>query len=241
MYDGSKIWAACLVVSIPEKTVRYSAEHKKKTRERIVAAGAKRFRAHGIGDVSVADVMGDVDLTHGTFYAHFQSKEALLAECVELALNQKRQDLAAAAAANAEEPLMAMVDAYLCLSHRNHPDQGCVIAATGSELARSEPATREIVSRTIARTIALLAAVSEDHPDFGSDEKAIGIFCAMMGAITFSRTVNDTALAKKAILSTRKLILATTEKDLAKRRKDVRSRQVREDPPKRARKVSLRK
>src|SRR5690242_15230269 len=125
----------------------WAKDHKARTRQKIVEAAASAFRAGGVADVRVEDVMARAGLTHGGFYAHFRSKDELLREAVEHASHQTVDMLSKSAAAVPEEdPLQAVVDTYLTTAHVAHPEWGCPLAALGPEIARADAETR----RTLA-------------------------------------------------------------------------------------------
>src|SRR5689334_5382173 len=104
----------------------WSSTHKSATRERILAAAAAAFRAEGVGAIGVGDVMGRAGLTHGGFYAHFQSKEQLVAEALRYASRQTTGAFDLAAASAGERALQAVIDRYLDPAHLAHPERGCV-------------------------------------------------------------------------------------------------------------------
>lgn len=111
--------------------------------ERIVNAGARAIRRDGYDALSIASVMKEADLTHGGFYAHFASREAML---VGLSYRAGAQAVAVfsqiAAAAPAETALQALLRTYLSETHVNQPDIGCPIAALGTEMPRQAPPVR---------------------------------------------------------------------------------------------------
>src|SRR5580765_8284511 len=110
---------------------------KEQTRERILRAAARAIRKHGYEGVGVAEVMKEAGLTHGGFYAHFESRDALLAAAAEQAGAESNEKLSrAVASANPGQELTALVDAYLSDRHAAAPEEGCAIAAAGSEVPR---------------------------------------------------------------------------------------------------------
>ena len=134
------------------------ASKKEQTRERILRAAARAIRKHGYEGVAVADVMKEAGLTHGGFYAHFESRDALLAAAAEqTALESAQALLGALAKAAPGEEFMALVDTYLADSHVTAAEQGlgCAIAAAGSEVPRQSPGVRRAVSRRIKDLIGL--------------------------------------------------------------------------------------
>ena len=108
--------------------MRRSREDKAETHRRIVDAAARLFRARGIAEVSVADVMEAVGMTVGGFYRHFDSKEDLVAAAIERASLET-------VARGAKQAPTARVAAYLSMDHRDHPEGGCPIAAYNSNCA----------------------------------------------------------------------------------------------------------
>src|SRR5512143_1406181 len=117
--------------------MRYPAEHKQETRERIIRAAARRFRSHGSQGAVIGDLMRDLRLTHGGFYRHFDSKEDLLVETFEQGLSDISRRLASAIEkAPPGGELKALIDAYLDIEHCDNAGEGCPVAALASELAR---------------------------------------------------------------------------------------------------------
>src|SRR2546421_2920570 len=129
------------------KTLKAGSK-KEETRERILRAAARAIRKHGYEGVGVADVMKDAGLTHGGFYAHFESRDALLAAAADQAGAESIDTLTRAiAAAKPGQELVALVDAYLSDRHVAAPEQGCVIAAAGSEVPRQGAEGRRTAKR----------------------------------------------------------------------------------------------
>ena len=120
---------------------------KEETRERIVRAAARAIRKHGYEGVGVADVMKEAGLTHGGFYAHFESRDALLAAAADQAGAESIESLTRAiAAAKPGQELTALVDTYLSDRHVTAPEQGCAIAAAGSEVPRQQAEVRRVAA-----------------------------------------------------------------------------------------------
>jgi TetR/AcrR family transcriptional repressor of nem operon len=107
---------------------RVSQAQAQQNRKRIVETAARLFRERGVAQVSVADVMAEVGLTHGGFYKQFASKEALVAEAVGQAFAATRERLAGTARAE-------FLDWYLSPGHRDDPGAGCPAAGFGGDLA----------------------------------------------------------------------------------------------------------
>jgi len=121
----------------------WSKDHKTQTRKKIVDAAAASFRAHGAAGVGLADVMHEAGLTHGGFYAHFKSKDDLIAAALKSVNETRLSRFDEVAAARAKgSGLDLAVDTYLSSRHREHPESGCVIATLGRELARERGSAR---------------------------------------------------------------------------------------------------
>ena len=182
---------------------------KEQTRERILRAAARAIRKHGYEGVGVADVMKEAGLTHGGFYAHFASRDALLAAAVGQAGAESAENLnRAIAAAKPGGELMALVDTYLDDRHVAAPEHGlgCAIAAAGSEVPRQQAEVRRAAARRIKDIIGL---VERQFPEWGkaaAHEKAMGIVASMVGALILARGVDDAQLSKSIRKSARELI-----------------------------------
>src|SRR5258707_5804252 len=125
-------------------------DHKRNTRERIIEAAASAFRQRGIDDVGVADVMGDAGLTHGGFYAHFASKDDLLAAAVAYASSQVTETIETRGASNATQKgllVAALID--FSSAHCAHPEWGCPIASLGRHLVRSRTKVQRVLAAGI--------------------------------------------------------------------------------------------
>ncbi|MFI5400394.1 MAG: TetR/AcrR family transcriptional regulator [SAR324 cluster bacterium] len=188
--------------------MRYSPEHKSETRRKIVAAAARQFRARGVESVSVADVMSEAGLTHGGFYAHFASKDDLVAE----ALRESKgvgaaRLLEAARQAPPGGQLAALVGTYLNPSHRNRRDQGCILAALASEAGRDTPSARRVLAE---RSRALAEAVKPSLPPSSkghADDTARAIAACMVGGLILSRLEEDGGAGERILAACRRFIL----------------------------------
>ena len=187
---------------------------KEETRSRILRAAARAIRKHGYEGVGVDDVMREAGLTHGGFYAHFASRDALLAQAAEQAGVESVENLSRAVArAKPGEELMALVDSYLADRHVEAPEQGlgCALAAAGSEVPRQNDEVRRAVSRRIKELIGL---VERQFPDWGKNaahEKAMAIVASMVGALLLARAVGDAQLSKSIRKAARELIRSAAD------------------------------
>ena len=182
---------------------------KEETRERILRAAARAIRKHGYEGVGVADVMKEVGLTHGGFYAHFKSRDALLAAAAEQEGVESSEYLGRAiAAAKPGQELMALVDAYLSDGHVAAPEQGCAIAAAGSEVPRQHADVRRVASRRIKDIIGL---IERQFPEWGkraAHDKAMAIAATLVGSVVLARAVDDAQLSRSIRKAARELVRA---------------------------------
>ena len=171
--------------------MRYSATHKASTRRRIVDGASAALRARGVAGVGVADLMRQAGLTHGGFYSHFASKDALVAEAIDVAGEQSVRNLRKVVQrAGSKSPLKAIVDAYLSTAHRDDPERGCVFAALAGELTRESPAARRVLT---ARLESLLEFLGENLPDrrgVSRRRRAMAALSCLVGALILSRAVD---------------------------------------------------
>ena len=182
---------------------------KEETRERILRAAARAIRKHGYEGVGVAEVMKEAGLTHGGFYAHFESRDALLAAAADQAGAESIEHLTRAlAAAKPGRELTALVDAYLSDGHLAAPEQGCLIAAAGSEVPRQQTEVRRAANRRIKDLIGL---IERQFPEWGrsaAHDKAMGIAATLVGAMVLARAVDDAQLSNRIRKAAREQVRA---------------------------------
>ena len=175
-------------------------------RAAILAQAGKLFRQHGIDGVAVADITGAAGLTHGAFYGHFASKSALAAdscrESLEHAAGRWRQRAAAAKSAG-EDPIAALIDAYLTPARRDQPDTSCMLAALGPEASR-DPTLRSAMATGVNALVAVLAElIAERRPDAAPashTQAALAALAAMSGGLSLARTLAGDPERSAAVL-----------------------------------------
>jgi AcrR family transcriptional regulator len=175
---------------------RKRASRKEITHERIVEVAARAIRRSGYDGTGVADIMKEAGLTHGGFYAHFPSREALLAEAADragseaVALSEQ-----IAASVPPEQALPSMVRAYLSKEHREAIETGCPVSALGSEMPRQAPVVRRAATRRIKEMIDVVARQLPDWGQPGSHEQALMTVATMVGTMVLARAVDDPKLS----------------------------------------------
>src|SRR5450755_940566 len=137
----------------------YSREHKLETHARIVKKASVRLREKGAHGIGVADLMKDAGLTHGGFYAHFDSRDALVIEAFAYAMDRGTERWRKLAEQTPPEKRLAMiVESYLTAVHRDDPGHGCAIPTLAAEIARESPKTRKAFAVKLEQMIEMLAA-----------------------------------------------------------------------------------
>ena len=175
---------------------RPTRNRKEATHDRIVEAAARAIRRSGYGGTGVADIMKDAGLTHGGFYAHFDSREAMLAEAADRAGAESIALLArAAATAPPQQALQKMLELYLSKDHLESREIGCPVAALGSEMPRQAPEVRRAATSRIKEMIDLVARQSPDWGQPGAHEHALVTVSTMIGALLLARAVDDPRLS----------------------------------------------
>ena len=171
---------------------------KEASHERIVAAAARAIRRSGYDGTGVADIMKEAGLTHGAFYAHFPSREAMLAEAAGRACAESAA-LAAevVAGADPEKALESMLRVYLSREHLEQIESGCPLAALGSETPRQAPEVRRAATRHIKAMIDLVARQSPDWGQAEAHEQALVTIATMVGTLLLARAVDEPALSDR--------------------------------------------
>lgn len=188
----------------------YTAEHKQRTRQRIVREAAHAFREQGLDGVSIPEVMGHAGLTHGGFYAHFPSKDALIAASFAEGFGESAERLLdQGEGLPSGEALTTIIRAYLSRAHRDTPATGCVVPALTGEVARGSAEVRAgftVALRAYAhRLAALLPAVNATAAPTDRDADALALLAGMAGALQLARAVDDPALSDAILLRARRL------------------------------------
>jgi TetR/AcrR family transcriptional regulator, transcriptional repressor for nem operon len=181
--------------------MRYSASETARKHDRILNEAARLFRERGFEGAGVADIMQSAGLTHGAFYAHFDSKSALAADALARAFAQSDDHIYVATADKAD-PKQAFLDSYLSRKHREHTGAGCAIAALGPEIAR-DPSLRAPFTAQIKRMIAGMAERFRWRRKKASRQNAIHLLSAAVGALVLARAVDDPALSDEILASVR--------------------------------------
>jgi TetR/AcrR family transcriptional repressor of nem operon len=183
--------------------MRRSREDALETRRRIVATAAGLFRAKGIARVSVADVVGALGLTVGAFYRHFESKDALVAEAIEAAsleTSGHQGQMSPDASVAARRALV--LGTYLSKGHRDHPGQGCPVAALAAEIPQECASTRKAFTRALERLLGVVETVVPGDSKEGR-RRGLRTAASIVGALVLARATTDEKLAEEILASVR--------------------------------------
>ncbi len=193
--------------------MRKSRLEAARTRERIVSGASAMFREHGLADVGVAALMADAGLTHGGFYSHFESREALVAEALRFALVQSAQRIYLSELRNGDKPgYSRLIQKYLSKGHRDDPKNGCVLASLGAEVARQDGESRAVFSQGFDELVTLLADLSPARTRNARRAHVLSVISALTGALTLARAVNDADVSDEILVSVRKSLLADEQR-----------------------------
>ena len=189
--------------------MRYSNEHKAETRERVLKEAAREIRAKGPDGVAVSGVMARAGLTHGGFYAHFESKDALVIEAIGTMFASASRR--AGMLAESDDPRAALagyVDFYLSPAHRDSREHGCPLPALSGDFARAGQPVRARfgagVEGLAARLAALLGRLG--WPD--AENEGTALLAQMVGAVALARSVGEGAPSDAILDRTRAVIVA---------------------------------
>jgi TetR/AcrR family transcriptional regulator, transcriptional repressor for nem operon len=203
-YDDHHIW-------------RYTAEmetapgRKALTHERILETAARAIRRAGFQGVGVADIMKEAGLTHGGFYAHFASRDALLVEALEHAGRQSAQRLDQGRVlrqARGASAFRALVEGYLSDRHLADTEGGCAVAALVSEAPRQAP---EVRAAAAVRVRGLVDRVRDALPEDAAPDAATAIASQMVGALQLARVLGNNAEGRALLAANRNALLAQHE------------------------------
>ena len=176
--------------------MRYVKGHGLQTRSRIVENASYGLRQNGADGVSVADLMRLAGLTHGGFYSHFDSREALVIEAFAQAMDRTVADwLKIMKGMPAEERFDAVVKAYLSPRHRDNRARGCVLPALGADIARSGQKAGRMFAGKFEQMIGMVARLFPEKSPKEARQVATSALATMMGSIVLARAAGEKTLS----------------------------------------------
>ena len=189
--------------------MRYDVEHKERTRAKVLVEAARALRVDGPHKLGVAEVMKAAGLTHGGFYAHFASKDALVAEAVDTALADSRALYDRAASdSSPREALAAFISTYVSEAHRDRADRGCVLPALSADLPRMSQEVRARYAAGLGHMTSRLCALLEATGMTGPRAAASSMAAEMVGAVALARAVPDAVQSTNILRHSRAALLA---------------------------------
>jgi TetR/AcrR family transcriptional regulator, transcriptional repressor for nem operon len=188
--------------------MRYSREHKQETHARIVRKASVRLREKGAHGVGVADLMKEAGLTHGGFYAHFASREALVIEAFAYAMDRSTERWRKIAEQTPPgERLATIVDTYLTPTHRDDSGHGCAVPALSAEIARESPKTRKAFAAKLEQMIDMVADQIPDLPRKAARKQAASALATMMGTLVLARVAGSGEFSEEILAAGREAVL----------------------------------
>ena len=189
--------------------MRYSKEHKQETHARIVRKASVRLREKGAHGIGVADLMKEAGLTHGGFYAHFDSREALVIEAFNYAMDRSTDRWRKMAEQTPpEQRFAAIVESYLTTIHRDDPGRGCAVPTLGPEIARESARTRRAFAARLDDMIEMIADQLPELPRKAARAQAIAAIATMAGAVVLSRVAGSGEFSEEILAAGRDAVLS---------------------------------
>lgn len=180
---------------------RYDRSQKEQTRRRIVDRAGRRLKNDGIDGSGVSTLMKDAGLTNGAFYAHFGSKDELVAAAVADQLRSQYDTIDALPDGRAA--LDAFITDYLSPRHRDHPAEGCPSAALLSDIGRSKTVVRESYSSGVGDIIELVAARIGAADGTEARTRAIGLITVLVATLQLARAIADPVASENVLAAGR--------------------------------------
>lgn len=185
---------------------RYSTDHKEKTHAAIVDAAAERIRSGGFDALGVASIMAEAGLTHGGFYAHFPSRDALLAAAVTRLFEKACETVSRFEEKHGEAALEKYIDFYLSPRHRDDIENGCPIPSLAGDAQRAAPQVKaawEAGLDKLAERLGQMIPPTKER--VGGKKAALALYGEMVGVLSVSRTI-DAKQSNELLAAKRKAI-----------------------------------
>ena len=198
----------------------FSQAQKAESRQRVLDVAARQIREHGLEALGVADCMRSAGLTHGAFYGHFSSREALIRAALEQVLTKGQTRLrsrTADAAEHAKTPLEAIADAYLNPTHADNPGTGCALCALAGDTVHATADVKALYTTYLRQLAEHLTQAAAGGRESENQAVGLGVVATIVGAITLARAVDDRELALSILTAAHALVMT---QDGAARRTD---------------------
>jgi TetR/AcrR family transcriptional repressor of nem operon len=179
------------------------AEKKQESLERILTVASRKLREEGVDGTAIAPVMAEAGLTHGTFYSHFDSKDALAADAFRHALRENQPGWLKTRPEPFKQRLKRLAKSYLSRRHRDSPETGCAIGALVSEVPKATDTFRDAYTEEVASTLSRIAEVEPGNLNDHRIDDAIRFLAMSVGGISLARAVNDDELSNRILSACR--------------------------------------
>lgn len=188
--------------------MRVSRIQAEENRQTVIDVASRLFRQHGFDGIGLKDLMAGAGLTQGAFYKQFASKDDLAAQASRRALESASRRWSAAAEANPQDPLGAVVGFYLSMGHRAERADGCPVVALGSDAARQGAEVKASFEAGIREYLEMVAGWLGEGDGEEPGGKAMALLSTMVGAVLLSRAVNDEQMSKRFLQAAAESVLA---------------------------------
>ena len=186
-------------------------EAKAETRKQIIEVTARMIREHGIDGANVNDIMKEVGLTRGTFYAHFDSKEQLVEEAYVAAMGEGRSFwFKGLEDKSFDDYLITLLDRYCNTKHRSKPATGCAMPSLGSEigLLEDDEGLKETFEGELMKSVGLITQRLSEEPEldeeaFPNEDRALALVSGLVGSLVLSRAVANKKLSNRILNATK--------------------------------------
>ena len=182
--------------------MRVSREQAVENRSKILQVAARLFRERGFEGIGIAELMKKAGLTHGGFYGHFSSKEELMAQSCERAVDEllARHQVRANDGDDGLTPYQRFIAHYLSREHRDNPGSGCLMAALGAEAARQSPLVKRAFTRGANRLLnAAIKLLPAQKSEAEKREQAMVTLATLVGAQVIARALDDPELSEEVL------------------------------------------
>lgn len=184
--------------------MRYCAEHKAATRERLLTGSSALAKQQGFAVTGVDALMKTIGLSGAAFYSHFPSKDALFAELIERELGNSLERLAGSPG-DGRDTLQRCLHAYLSLAHVEQPDKGCVLPTLGAEIARADEPVRQLTEQHILRLQQAWAEI------LGDGQLAWSLLAQCLGSLMLARMMASTESRQQVLDASRDMLEYTLQ------------------------------
>jgi TetR/AcrR family transcriptional regulator, transcriptional repressor for nem operon len=180
-------------------TVGTSQAAKAASHDRILDVAAARIRRDGIDKLTVAELMNEAGLTNGGFYRHFDSREQLVVEATKRAMTDGSAWSVESGQLGGRRGYAKLVNGYLSMEHRDHPESGCGVAAMAADVARTDGAARVAYTHQVEQCLSVLSGLVEHSDPQRAEREAVVLLSTLVGAISIARAVDDPQLSNQIL------------------------------------------